>query len=106
MLEIEISSFGFSCASVLIRPDLKIVPDRRCIQVFDKDNFLTKVSVKPLVLLFDVGIWVSSVCIVGFTSSAYAPMPLSTNIGSGEWSELKHSIEIESLGEFLNIGDF
>ena len=88
MLEIEISSFCLSCASVLICPDLKIVPDCRCIQVFDKDNFLTKVTIEPLVLLFDVGIWVSSVCIVGFASSAYSPMPLSTNIGRGEWFEL------------------
>lgn len=32
-------------------------------------------------------------------------MPLSTSLGSGEGSELKHSIEIESLGEFANLGD-
>lgn len=33
-------------------------------------------------------------------------MPLSTNFVRGEGFELKHSIEIESLGEFANIGDF
>jgi len=31
-------------------------------------------------------------------------VPLSTNFGSGEGFELKHSIEIESLGEFTNLG--
>lgn len=88
MLQIEISSLGLSCAGVLISPDLKIVPDGRCIQVFDNYNLLTKVTIEPLVLLFDVGIWVSSVCIVGFACSAYTPVPLSTNFGSGEWFEL------------------
>lgn len=88
MLQIEISSLGLSCAGVLISPDLKVVPDGRCIQVFDKDNLLTKVTIEPFVLLFDVGIWVSSVCIVGFTCSAYTPVPLSTNVGSLEGLEL------------------
>ncbi len=32
-------------------------------------------------------------------------MPLSTSFGSGEGLELKHSIEIESLGEFAYLGD-
>jgi len=41
MLEIEISSLSLSCAGVFICPDLKIVPDYRCIQVFDNYNFLT-----------------------------------------------------------------
>lgn len=105
MLKIEISSFGLSSTGILICPNLKVVPEGRCIQVFDKDNLLTKVTVEPFVLLFDVGVWVSSACKVGFTSSAYAPVPLSTSLGSGEGSELKHSIEIESLGEFANLGD-
>ncbi len=78
----------------------------RCIQVLEDDNFLTTVTIEPFVLFFDVVVWVSSVCKVGLASSAYAPVPLSTNFGSGEGLELKHSIEIESLGEFLNLGDF
>lgn len=88
MLQIEISSLSLSCAGILICPDLKVVPDGRCIQVFDNYNFLTKVTIEPLVLLFDVGIWVSSVCIVGFTCSAYTPVPLSTNCLRGEGLEL------------------
>ncbi len=88
MLEVEISSLSLSCAGIFVCPDLEIVSDGRCIQVFDKDNLLTKVTIEPLVLLFDVGIWVSCVCIVRFTGSAYTIVPFSTNIGSGEGSEL------------------
>lgn len=32
-------------------------------------------------------------------------MPLASSFGRGEGFELKHSIEIESLGEFTNLGD-
>jgi len=88
MLQVEITSFGLSCAGIFVCPNLEVVSEGRCIHVFDKDNLLTKVTVEPLVLLFDVGIWVSCVCIVRFTSSAYAPVPLSTNVGSFEWLEL------------------
>lgn len=88
MLQIEITSLGLSSTGVLISPDLKIVPDGRCIQVFDNYNFLTKVTIEPLVLLFNVGVWVSSVCIVGFTGVGETPVPLSTNIGSLEGLEL------------------
>lgn len=105
MLQVELTSFGLSSSWISISPDFKEVSEHRCIQIFEHDNLLTEVTVEPFVLLFDVMVWVSSVCIVGFTSSAYAPVPLSTSFGSGEGLELKHSIEIESLGEFANLGD-
>jgi len=64
VLKIEIASLGLSSTGVLVCPNLEVVSDGRCIQVFDKDNLLTKVTVEPLVLLFDVGIWVSCSSIV------------------------------------------
>ncbi len=69
MLEIEVSSFGLSSTGVLVSPYLKVVTEGWCIQVFDEDNLLTKVTIEPLVLLFDVGIWVSCSSKVGFAST-------------------------------------
>lgn len=69
MLKIEIASLGLSSTGVLVSPDLEIVSDGRCIQVLDKDNFLTKIAVEPFVLLFDVGIWVSCSSIVRFAGT-------------------------------------
>jgi len=88
VLKIEVASLCLSCAGILVCPDLEIVSEGRCIHVFDKDNLLTKVTVEPLVLLFDIGIWVSSVCIVTLSCSAYSIVPFSTNVGSLEWFEL------------------
>ncbi len=88
MLKIEVSSFGLSSAGVLVSPNLEVVADGRCIQVFDKDNLLTKVTVEPLVLLFDVGVWVSSSSIVRLAGVGDTPVPLSTNVGSTEGFEL------------------
>ncbi len=70
MLQVEVAAFSLSCAGVFVGPDLKVMAEGRCIQVFDEDNLLTKVAVEPLVLLFDVGIWVSCSSKVGFASSA------------------------------------
>jgi len=88
VLKIKVASFGLSSTGELVSPDLEIVSKGRCIQVLDKDNLLTKVTIEPFVLLFDVGVWVSCSSMVRFASSAYAPVPLSTNIGRGEGSEL------------------
>lgn len=105
MLEIELTSFSLAGTRVLVCPDLKVMTEGWCIQVFENDNLLTKVTIEPLVLLFDVGIWVSSSCIVRLAGVGDTPVPFSTNVGSGEGLELKHSIEIESLGELTNLGD-
>jgi len=88
MLQVEIASLGLTSTGELVCPYFEIVSEGRCIQVLDKDNLLTKVTVEPFVLLFDVGVWVSCSSMVRFASSAYAPVPLSTNIGRSEGSEL------------------
>jgi len=88
MLQIEISSFCLSRAGILIGPNFEIVTDGWCIQVFDDDNFLTKVTIEPLVLLFDEGIWVSCSSIVRLTGVGDTPVPFATNVGSGEGFEL------------------
>ena len=88
MLEIEMSSFGLTSTREPVGPYLKEVPEDRCIQVLEHYNLLTCVTVEPLILFLDVVVWVSSVCKVGLSSSAYTPVPLSSNFGSGEGFEL------------------
>ncbi len=41
MLEIYHTSFCLAGTSVLVCPDLKVMAEDRCIQVFENDNFLT-----------------------------------------------------------------
>jgi len=88
MLQVEVASLSLSCAGESVGPNLEEVPEDRCIQVLEHYNFLTNVTVEPLVLFFDVVVWVSSVSKVGLSSSANAPVPLSTYFGSGEGLEL------------------
>ena len=82
------SSFCLSSAGEPIGPDLKEMSKYGCVQILENDNLLTCVTVEPLVLFFDVVFWVSSVCKVGLASATYAPVPLSSNFGSGERLEL------------------
>ncbi len=82
------SSFSLSSTGEPVGPDFKKVPEDRCIQVLEHYNLLTCVTVEPLVLFFDVVVWVSSVCKVGLACATYAPVPLSSNFGSGERFEL------------------
>jgi len=76
------TSLGFPSTGVTIRPDLKVMPETGStrIEVVENDSFLTRITVPPLVLCFEVGPWELFSSGTGLASTRRAMIPDSSNI--------------------------